>query len=138
ASASSRNLCDGQVAGAAAEDGRGLCDHAAIGHMRPQHRVYASARAIVKPNSRSVRHRATAFAQGISRGRHLLAWTSRDITLLDILRLHTRQSMDFLRFFRRKNPYEEFDELLGPYRARRPRPFWRLRSYVGYHAKEFL
>ena len=38
--------------------------------------------------------------------------------------------MDFLRFFRRKNPYAEFDELLGLYSDHlRPGPWWR-----GYHA----
>jgi hypothetical protein len=46
--------------------------------------------------------------------------------------------VDLFRFFRRKNPYEEFDKLLGSYRFRRPSALGRLRSYIGYHAKEFL
>ena len=46
--------------------------------------------------------------------------------------------MDFLRFFRRKNPYEEFDKLLGLYRVRRPSAFRRLRHRIKYYAKESL
>ena len=58
--------------------------------------------------------------------------------MLVSLSLYRRQPVDLFRLFRRKNPYEEFDKLLGSYRFRHPSASGRLRSYIGYHAKEFL
>jgi len=80
---------------------------------------------------------ATAFKVSVARPRFAVSM-SRVIIVARHFESSQEATRGLIRFFRRKNPYEEFDKLLGAYRDRRPSAFWLFCHDMKYYAKEFL